>query len=123
MQKQINILPLVLLSLILSGCAMLQDLKPQTPREALVVAEYAYQGVVETATDLVTAGVLTSGEQTNILVALDRIEVARRAARQIILAGEPGSDAEAMDRYNIALTVLLDLARQYAAKYVIEGDG
>lgn len=72
----------------LAGCASLQQIRPETAREALAEAEIAFMGVISAATQLHAAGHLSTPDAQAMVPTLQRIADAIDAARDLLRAGE-----------------------------------
>lgn len=108
----------MLASMPLGGCASLgasvEQVQPQTPREALAVAEITFVGVVTVAADMNRAGVLSNEDaRERVLPVLEEADRSLQLARALIIAGDQAQAGRTLAAVQSALTVLsLELARR-----------
>lgn len=110
-----NFLLLLILLVGLTACGALSDLRGESPREQLAVAESLFSGVLVTALELRREGVIEPGSDTaeHITQGLEAIHVALGIAHERITEGQEdqGLEALATAHRNIreVLTTLEDL--------------
>jgi len=95
------------IALLISACSTLAPVKPQTPREALVAAEIAFQGTLVSTQRIAEQGLLSVNEAEVLRDAFINIQGTLDVARLAIAGG----DASEADRnIRIANTLLRAIA-------------
>lgn len=93
-----------------SGCANLRNtveqVTPQTPREALAVAEVTFVGAVEVARSLNNRGVIDAAEGRRLLATFQRVDMLLTQARRFIQVGELVAAGQNIDAALVVLRVV-----------------
>lgn len=79
----------IVLLLSVSSCSLFQEtpVKPETPKQYLVVAEYSYQQVLKTTNTAIDNNIITPDVAAKLIVAMDGAKASLDAARTAIANG------------------------------------
>lgn len=118
MRRFILALALVLSPLGVGGCASLggafEQVQPQTPREALALAEVTFNGAIATAQELHRTGVIsTEFARDDVMPKLVQVAELLDVAHRLIRAGD---EIQAGQYANAALTVLTELSAELSRR-------
>lgn len=102
----ISLLLAVGLALLVAGCAS-QDIRPETARERLVVAEYTYQGVLDEVQQAIILGNLRGEQAAEAAERLEASKVALDTLRIATQTSDLGDDFDAQAATDAALAALI----------------
>lgn len=95
----------IAMTILVAGCA--NQIRPETARERLVVAEYAYQGALDEIEQAVRLGLLRGDEAAEASERLDTAFLALQSLRVATQTADLGDDFDAQAATDAALASLL----------------
>ena len=74
--------------LAVTSCATIEQLRPQSAREAYAAAEIAFVGAIQTANTLVLQGAVSEEDGRALLARFEQVQAGLNEARRLLTVGE-----------------------------------